>query len=194
MSNMLKSLLVAAGVAASFAVSGLDSKAVAQAVETATIIIVDSQQIQRESSAGKDILRQIETIRAQFQGEVSKEEETLRAEEAELKRQRQILTPEAFDEKRRAWEQKVVDFQRKLQEKNREFEIARNKAYGEMERAIRPIFQKVLEERKATLMLDKSQIVISAPNRGLDVTTSVIERLDQVLPGVKLELTQAAAE
>ncbi len=165
----------------------------ADSVSPASIIVIDTQQIRRDSLAGKDILRQIDDIRSSVQADIQKTEQQLRAEEDELKRQRAILTPEAFDQKRQAWEQKVMDVQRKVQEKNAELEQALQKANGELQRAITPILQKILETKGATFMLDKSQIIIMAPNKGLDVTTDVIEKLDSVLPGVKVDFSAVTA-
>jgi outer membrane protein len=192
MRNIAKYGLVVAAVAAGTMMGTLTSTRAAESTPPASIIVIDTQLIRQNSLAGKDILRQIDEIRTSVQDEIQKEEDKLRAEEDELKRQRAILTPEAFDQKRQAWEQKVMDVQRKVQEKNAQLEAALQKANGVLQRAILPILQKTLDSKGATFMVDKSQVLIMAPNKGLDVTTQVIEQLDSVLPGVKVDFSAVA--
>jgi outer membrane protein len=183
---------LAAMVAAGTMMGTLTSSLAADSTPAASIIVIDTQLIRQNSLAGKDILRQIDEVRSSVQDEIQKEEDKLRAEEDELKRQRAILTPEAFDQKRQAWEQKVMDVQRKVQAKNAQLEAALQKANGVLQRAILPILQKTLDARGATFMLDKNQVLLMAPNKGLDVTTQVIEQLDSVLPGVKVDFSSVA--
>lgn len=193
MRKIAQHLLVASVIAAG-AMIGKVTPVTAAEPPSASIIVIDSQQIRRDSLAGKDILRQIDDIRSAVQADIQKQEQQLRSEEDELKRQRAILTPEAFDQKRQAWEQKVMEVQRKVQEKNAALEMALQKANGELQRAIMPILQKTLETKNATFMVDKSQIILMAPNKGLDVTTDVIEKLDSVLPGVKVDFSAVTGD
>ena len=193
MRKIAQHLLVVAVIAAG-AMIGKVTPGTAAETPSASIIVIDSQQIRRDSLAGKDILRQIDDIRSAVQADIQKQEQQLRAEEDELKRQRAILTPEAFDQKRQAWEQKVMEVQRKVQEKNAALEMALQKANGELQRAIMPILQKTLDARNATFLVDKSQIILMAPNKGLDVTTDVIEKLDSVLPGVKVDFSSVTGD
>ena len=194
MRKIAQHLLVASVIAAGAMIGKVTPVAAATAAPAASIIVIDSQQIRRDSLAGKDILRQIDDVRSSVQADIQKQEQQLRAEEDELKRQRAILTPEAFDQKRQAWEQKVMEVQRKVQEKNAALEMALQKANGELQRAIMPILQKTLETKNATFMVDKSQIILMAPNKGLDVTTDVIEKLDSVLPGVKVDFSAVTGD
>ena len=193
MRNIAQHLLVASVIAAG-AMIGKVTPVTAAEPPSASIIVIDSQQIRRDSLAGKDILRQIDDIRSAVQADIQKQEQQLRSEEDELKRQRAILTPEAFDQKRQAWEQKVMEVQRKVQAQNAALEMALQKANGELQRAIMPILQKTLETKNATFMVDKSQIILMAPNKGLDVTTDVIEKLDSVLPGVKVDFSAVTGD
>ncbi|HKJ73878.1 MAG TPA: OmpH family outer membrane protein [Alphaproteobacteria bacterium] len=167
----------------------LNAGMAADSVAPASILVIDSQLIQQNSRAGKDILRQVDDIRTQVQAEIQKEESSLRSQEDELKRQRSILTPEAFDQKRQAWEQKVMAVQRKVQAKNAALQMAVKKANETLQRAIVPILQKILNKRGATFIMDKGQMVLMAPNKGLDVTTDVIEQLDTVLPDITVDFS-----
>ena len=175
MRNFARNSLVGALVATGIMVGTLATGMAAESAPAATIVIIDTQKIQRDSLAGKDIVSQFDQIRGEVQAEIQKEEDRLRGEEDELKRQRDILSADAFEAKRQAFEQKVGDVQRKVQEKNAQLRTALDKANSELQRAVLPILNKMLETKNATLMIDKSQVIVMAPNKGLDVTTDVIE-------------------
>jgi len=49
-----------------------------------------------------------------------------------------------------------------------------------------PIVQGLMQERGANLMIDRQAIVIGAP--GLDITQIAIQRLNQKMPTVKVQL------
>ena len=59
-----------------------------------------------------------------------------------------------------------------------------NQANAEIEKALRPILNAILAERKATVMLDRGVIIVGSVD--IDVTANAIQRLDQVLPAVKV--------
>ncbi len=160
----------------------------AQALPSAVIATIDTQKIRRDSAAGKDITRQLDAIRQEFQAQVTKKEESLRQEEQDLQTKRPVMEPNAFKAQEQAWRQKVMAVQREIQEKNSRLEVALRKASAELQRALKPIYQKILAKHKATLIMDKSLVIEQAP--GLDVTTEVIEQLDQVLPTVKVEVIE----
>jgi Skp family chaperone for outer membrane proteins len=60
------------------------------------------------------------------------------------------------------------------------------KARQQVEQALGPILQGIMVERGANLMLDRNAVVLGAP--GIDVTSLAVQRLNQKLPSVKVEL------
>lgn len=157
---------------------------------TARILLVDSQEILRNALAAKDIRRQIDSYRTRFQGEINQQEEGLRKDEAELKRQRAVLSADAFEEKRRAFEEKVTGVQRGIQERNQRLERALNQATDSLRQSLAPIFADIMKARGANLLLDQNQVLVGAVE--MDVTKEAIQRLDQKLPSVKVVLPSAA--
>ncbi len=61
------------------------------------------------------------------------------------------------------------------------------KAQQQVEQALGPILEGVMHERGATILLDRSSVLL-APN-AIDVTEVVKQRLDMKMPSVKIELT-----
>ncbi|WP_138380125.1 OmpH family outer membrane protein [Luteithermobacter gelatinilyticus] len=160
----------------------------AETLPKAVIAVIDTRMVRFNSAAGKDIQAQLDQIRQKFQNEIAAKEKQLKEEEESLKTQRSIMQKEAYEAKVREFQGKVVAVQREVQLKQRQMEAALVNAQNEVQRALKPILQKVLNEHGATVIMDKSLIIEQVP--GLDVTTKVIEQLDQVLPTVKVELPQ----
>ena len=160
--------------------------AAVEALPAAVIAVIDSRMVRFNSAAGKDIQSQLDSIRTKFQAEIGEQEKTLKAEETTLKSQRSILPKESYDAKVKDFQNRVLTVQREVQIKNKQLEIALGNAQNELQRALKPILQKILKEHKATMIMDVSLVI--EKTAGLDVTTKVIEALDAVLPTIKVEL------
>lgn len=187
----LAAVIFTLAVGPASAATAKSSAAAATDAPVARILLVDSQEILRDSLAAKDIRRQIDSYRTQFQGEINQQEEGLRKDEAELKRQRAVLSADAFEDKRRAFEEKVTGVQRGIQERNQRLERALNQATDSLRRSLAPIFADIMKARGANLLLDQNQVLVGAVE--MDVTKEAIRRLDQKLPSVKVVLPSAAA-
>lgn len=160
----------------------------AEALPPAVIAVIDSRMVRFNSSAGKDIQNQMDAIRTKFQGEIAKQEKILKEEEATLKSQRSILPKESYDAKVKDFQNKVLTVQREVQIKNKQLEIAMANANNQLQRELKPILKKILKDHKATMIMDTNLVIEKTP--GLDVTTKVIEALDEVLPTIKVELPE----
>jgi outer membrane protein len=154
-----------------------------------TMAIVDIQKIMRESSASVSIRAQIDEVRTKFQSELDAKEESLRQTDEELKRQRAILAPEAFEEKRKSFEEEVLGVQRDVQGQNARIEQAIGIATGRIREKVIPILAQIMEERGATVLVDKSQVLVS--DKALEVTTTALDRLNKALPDVVVEVAKA---
>ena len=156
----------------------------AQAIEPAVIAVVDVQFILRESTAAESVRAQVDEIRRNHLEQVNVREEELRQQEQELKRQQSILTPHAFNEKRREFRRRVADAQREAQQRLRALDQMRARGLRGIERALRPIIVDLSKERGFNIVLASTQLVFGA--KSLDITKAVLERLDQALPTVDL--------
>ncbi len=186
MNKIIKMTLMAAIAATVSTISPLATVAVAQSLPPAVIAVIDSRMVRFNSAAGKDIQNQLDAIRTKFQTEIAEQEKTLKEEETTLKAQRAILPKDAYDAKVNDFQNKVLTVQRQVQIKNKQLETALGNAQNELQRALKPILQKILKDHKATMIMDVSLVI--EKTSGLDVTTKVIEALDLVLPNIKVEL------
>ena len=148
------------------------------------IAVIDVQRILGDALAVKDIRDQITKFGTQFEQEIEKERKEIRTANQELARQRTILSPESFAEKRRKFEQRVVEVQRMVQQRQRELDKSRNEAMSAVNKSYTGIVWKIANERNLAVILRKSQTAYAIPT--LDITKQVLARLDKELPTVKV--------
>jgi Skp family chaperone for outer membrane proteins len=148
------------------------------------VAVVDIQRVMRESAAAKSIQGQIEKLRASYQKEITKQENDLRNAEQELNRQRTLVSPDAFNERRRQFEQKVGSLQRDVQNRKRELDKSFSAAMRTVEKSLREIIEQLVTERRLNLVLIKSQTIYNAPE--FEMTDEVMKRLNAKLPSVKV--------
>ena len=158
--------------------------AAAQKLPPAVAAVIDYQRILRDAAAARSIRDQIEARRKAYQEEISKEEQRLHEIDKEFAKQRSVLSPEDFAEKRREFEQDVAGVQRKVQERRRELDRLSAAALNEVKEALIAIVTSIAEERGFNLVLPSSEVLFFA--RTLDLTEEVLAKLDARLPQVQL--------
>ena len=158
---------------------------VAQVMPAPSVGVVDVQKVMRESKASKSIRPTVDRIRKEFQKQVSEQEQRLRQAEQELSRQRAILAPETFAQKRRTFSAQARDAQASVQKRRRKLDRAFNNTKSEILKNLIVVAQQVATEQKLNFMIEKRFVLISAT--ALDVTDQIIKRLDERLPMVEID-------
>jgi outer membrane protein len=164
----------------------------AQKLPTTVAAVIDYQRILRDAAAARSIREQIETRRKAYQEEISREEQRLHAADKEFAKQRSLLSPEAFAEKRREFEQDVAEVQRMVQERRRELARMSAAALNEVKEALIEIVTSIAEERGFNLVLPSSEVLFFS--RSLDLTQEVLAKLDARLPQVRLSAVAEVAD
>lgn len=150
------------------------------------VALFDKESLFRESSVGKDLRKQLDDLRAKFQGDLSRRQEDLKKKEGDLRNRQAILSAEAFEAERKKFEEEVGGAQSQFEDRNREIQAAVARAEEEITKATTPILAEIMRQKGATLLLDKALVLISVNE--FDITSEVIKKLDGALPKVKLEL------
>lgn len=176
-------MVVALAMAASV-VSAADAPAAkkAAAAPATIIIVVDVQQAQRDSLAGKALITQRDHYQQSFQNDFNSARQRLQVSDQDLARQKGTMSQEAYDQKVKDLEQQVVAFQRRTQMAVRALEKSTDTAATELMNVILSITGEIAGEMGATLVLPKQQVVLHEPS--MDVTSLVIERVNRRLPTV----------
>jgi Skp family chaperone for outer membrane proteins len=151
------------------------------------IVVLDRAAILQFSKAGQDIARQMQTYANQAKADLQGQGRALQAEGLALQQQVAILAPDVKQKRLDAFRAKEQSLQGAAQRKDEQLKAGFAQARQTMEQALGPILQQLVKERGANLVLDKQAVVFSN-TAGFDVTGEAINRLNQKLPAIKVNL------
>jgi Skp family chaperone for outer membrane proteins len=184
-------MLTATGAVAQAPAANKPHAPAAGALPAPRIIVVDRQAILRGSSVGQDIVRQVNAYTAAAEKEFRAQQESLQKESQTLQQQVAILAPDVRAQKIRAFQSKEAAFKAKVDARQSLIQGGVMKARQQVEQALGPILQGIMQERGANILLDRAAIVLGMVD--IDVTKLTIDRLNQKLPTVKVQLISAPA-
>lgn len=156
----------------------------ADALPPATAAVIDYQRVMREAKAAESIRVQIEARRVRYQSEIAEEEQRLVEADRELARQRGILAPDAFNERRKAFEEEVAEVQRMLQARRQQLDDVAAMAMSEVREAVIQVVGELAEQRGFNLVLPSANVLLFSPQ--IEITDEVLKRLNASLPDVRV--------
>jgi Skp family chaperone for outer membrane proteins len=150
------------------------------------ILVIDRSAILRASKVGQSIVSQVNGYTAAAEKEFKGTAESLRSQEQQLQQQIAILAPDVKRKKIAAFQAQQQAFQKKVQERQAMIQGGVMQARQQVEAALGPILQGILAERHANLLLDRNAIVLGTVN--IDITGTAVQRLNQKMPSIKVQL------
>lgn len=171
------------------ATAALSAPAFAQGT---TIAVVNIQGIMRDSAAAKSVRQQLEAKQKTYQAEIAKIEEQMQKEEQELGKQRSVLSQEAFEEKVKAFRTKATTTQRDVQAKKATLDNAFEGALNDIQKVVTEIIAELAKEKGFQLAVPTSQLLYAQPD--MDISATVLERLNQKLPKVNVKFETPKAK
>jgi outer membrane protein len=152
----------------------------------AVILFLDRATVLRQSAVGKDMASQVEAMVKKMEADFAPENKKLQADVQALQSQAAVLAPDVRQQKIKDLESRRQAFQKKVQDRQASIQAGLAQARTKVEQALGPILEKIMIERGANLLLDRGLVVLGATD--LDVTASVIGRLNTTLPKVVVTL------
>lgn len=162
----------------------ITTPAAAQDLPKVSLLIIDFERVSTDSRVGQDITAQIQQHASKINTWQSNIEAALNGERQELERQQTIIAPDAFEQMALAFQQKANGANNQLQSLRENLRNVGGQAQLEIDRVLKPIVNTFMAEKGATVVMDKRVVWLSAG--GFDLTTQVIERLNNELPGYKM--------
>ena len=147
--------------------------------------IIDINKVLTESKAAIDATKQIDKIQKNSEEESKSEDDLIIKERERLIEQQSVMAPEAFEVKVNEFDKKVQEYQLARQEEIRKLDKMVQSARSKILDQIKPIITDYSNELGITVMLEKNSVILSADE--MDMTNVVIERLNKELPKVKIE-------
>lgn len=144
------------------------------------VVVVDMQRVLREAAVAVQ-LRQIELEeRRALRARLDAITEQLRTEEAYLTDVRDSTEREQFDAMVEDFDRRVREARQEAQETSASFQSRFSEAFAALDQDIVPVIADILDERGASLALDRRSVLIMRED--IDITREVIDRLDAALP------------
>lgn len=150
------------------------------------IAIVDIQGLLQKSKAAVSIQDQLKEQRQSFQKEFSKYEEKLQSAKQELGSQRSSLSAEEFSKKREDFEEKLIETRSIVQKKKKALDEALKNAMKELRIEILEIVADIADEKDLKLVISRQNVIVV--DKGIDITSDVLKRLDKSLKSVDLDV------
>ncbi|MHA1599518.1 MAG: OmpH family outer membrane protein [Alphaproteobacteria bacterium] len=173
---------IALAAIAAIAATSVGAPALAQQAKAPLLAIIDVQKVLRESVAVKSLTIKIEAERKKYQQELRTREDSLRAADQELTRQRTILSTEAYTQKRQELEQQVGQLQRQVQERKKGLDQIFGKGMSQVQNELANVAKEIAEERGLDLILSRATVVIVKPE--FDLSNEALKRLNARLTTV----------
>ena len=152
----------------------------AQQLPGTVIAVVDFSKVIRDSLAGKSIRSQTDQQQTSYQTEIQDFQNELEKARQELTRQQTILSPDAFNKKRQAYEERARNLQTTVQRRKQELDQRFGQSMRFVEEEVAKILRELAEERKINLILNatRGSIVVFVEG-ALLITDDVISRLNE---------------
>lgn len=150
------------------------------------ILVIDRNAILRASKVGQSIVQQVNGYSQAAEKEFKSQADSLRSQEQQLQQQVAILAPDVKAKKIKAFQAQQQAFQQKVQTRQAQIQGGVLQARQQVEKALGPILQGILNERHANLLFDRNAIVLGTVN--VDITGVAVQRLDKKMPYVKVQL------
>lgn len=152
------------------------------------ILVIDRAAILRFSKVGQDVTRQMEAYSNQAKADLAGQAKALEAQGQALQQQVAILAPDVKAQKIKDFEGRQAGLQQLAQKKQDMIQYGLAQAQGTIAQALSPILAQLMQERGGNLILDKNAIVF-ANNSAFDITQPAIDRLNQKMPSLKVNMT-----
>ena len=168
------------------------------AAQNSEVVVFDQARIMRDSAGGQDIIRKVGQIETTIQSELTPEANALQQQGESLEARTANMSMEAIgaDEALRteveAYAQRAQQFNRNRQIAGAELQATERAAWARFYQALEPVLEQVVTETGANVMLDASQAVWSSES--VDVTQSVITKIDAAMPTVEVTRQTLTAE
>jgi len=150
------------------------------------ILVLNRDAILQGSKVGQDIIKQVNQYTAQARAQFQGQEQALQNEARALQQQAGILSPAAKKQKVAALEAKGRALQQQVQVRQNQIQGGVFKARQQVEQALGPILQGIMQERGAALLIDRQIVLLSTVD--VDITGVAVQRLNQRLSTVKVNL------
>ena len=151
------------------------------------IAVLDVVKLLKESKAAISMKDQLNAVAKKYSDEDQKKQKEIQKQEEELLRQKATLTPEAFSDRKNAFEKVVIEFNKDRDKKRKALAKAEREAVGQIEEAVEKIVQAMITSGEITLVIRKSAVILSKDD--IDITSKIVEKLNKEISTIDVKVS-----
>lgn len=170
-------------------VSSVSVSAVQAGDHSTGILVVDLQAVYQKSKVGQDVERQLLQFQQSLQSEFGPPAAAMQKEDQALQQKLATAAPDVREKATNAFQARQAAFRQKVQARESMLQGGDMQAREQVKEALSPIFQQILRERGADVIVAKGGVIESV--KSADVTALAIQRLDQKLPKLKVQFVSS---
>ena len=155
-----------------------------QAADAVKIGYVDAQKVLDNTKAGKKSKEGLEEFLKSRQKIIDLDESEIKQLQDDLTRQAAVLSPDARREKEESLQRKVMDYQRRAGEMNKEVQAKKKEVLDKFNKDLEGIVKKVAEQGGYTFVIDRNAEggVLLYAKESFDLTDEVVKEFEKTSP------------
>ena len=151
------------------------------------IAILDVLSLLKESKAAKSMKDQLDKVAKGYSDVEKKKAKEIQKKEEELLRQKSTLTPEAFSDRKNAFEKTVIELNKTRDKNRRALAKAERESMVKIESAVEKIVKEIQTAEKIDVVIKKTAVILSEDS--IDITSKVIEKLNKEVSTIDVNVT-----
>ena len=157
----------------------------AEKFDTASIAVLNSSRVLRESNPAKSIEKQIAAFREEYRKKTAAEERDLREVQTRLQQKQAVMSKEAFAKEALKFRKQQEQLKQAVRERSARLKASLQKALYKLNKELLTIVSKLSVQAGANLVMDRKELVFYAT--AMDITDQAIEQLNKTLNDVKVQ-------
>ncbi len=158
----------------------------ASAQELKSVAVVDLKVILQSSKAGASIKQQMNKKQDEYKKDLESQQKKLSDAKDALARDRSVLSPDAYAEKRKAFENDLGKLQTNMRGKKNSLDKAFSTAMETLQTQTMTVVSDIAKEKNYTLVLPRSSVLVMTDS-SMDITQDVLSALDEKLTKIDLK-------
>jgi len=142
------------------------------------VAVIDTEKILVNSAAGKKALAELKTLQEAKEKEFGARQQEIKDLQAKISDGRLSLAQDKLDEMQKQLEDKVIAVRRLQDDATRDLTKKRDDVLGQIDQKVMPVINQVGKELGYTLIFRKFESGLIYADEAIDITDSVIKRLD----------------
>jgi Skp family chaperone for outer membrane proteins len=144
------------------------------------VCVYFNQQMLAQSNVGRAVQARMEQLATEVQGELSPYGTAIQTEAQALQAGASSIPADQMQQRRSALQQRVTEAQILEETRRNELQYTLSEQRRAISAAVEPILVAVYQEKGCGILIDRESVFIMNP--AMDVTATVIERLNTALP------------